>query len=78
MISAETTWDPREGKTRSCVELQIDSIRVLSNNLTFEKKNPQMRWSEDWQRKVKSSGKVWGTDRISDATFKIFDMPLKV
>jgi len=45
--------------TAVSLELQSGSIRVLSAYLAFEKENPQMRWSEDWQRNAKSSGKVW-------------------
>jgi len=45
--------------TAVILELQTGSIRVLSAYLAFEKKSPQMRWSEDLQRNAKSSGKVW-------------------
>jgi len=43
------------------LELQSGSIRVLSAYPTWplKRKTPQMRWSEDWQRNAKSSGKVW-------------------
>jgi len=45
--------------TTVSLELESGSIRVLSAYLAFEKENPQMRWSEDWQRNAKCSGKVW-------------------
>jgi len=41
------------------LELQSGSIRILSAYFALEKEDPQMRWSEDWQRSAKSSGKVW-------------------
>jgi len=45
--------------TAVSLELQSGSIRILSTYLAFKNENLQMRWSEDWQRNAKSSGKVW-------------------
>jgi len=40
--------------TAVSLELQSGSIRILSAYLAFEKENPQMRPSEDWQRSAKA------------------------